>query len=252
MRLGILADIHGNLLALEAVLADLERRQLTHVVNLGDCVSGPLWPRETADLLTKLQWPTVRGNHDRWLTNLPSEKHSLSDAFAFRALDAPMLEWLHALPPACELYGAIFACHGRSDDDNAYLLENVTDGRLVPAPQEQIAERVRTISSRLVLCAHSHVPGAAKVSDVTVINPGSVGLPAYEDPFPPAHVSESGSPFARYAILQLNGDNFSFEHVAIPYDHLAAARRAEENKSPAWAHFLRTGYARNQPMRFEF
>jgi len=251
MRLGILADIHGNLLALEAILADLERRQLNHVVNLGDCVSGPLWPRETAELLTKLQWSTVRGNHDRWVTNLPSDKHSPSDAYAFRALDAPMLEWLHALPPVCELNGAIFACHGRPDDDNAYLLENVTEGRLVPAPPKEIAERVRTISSQFVLCAHSHLPGAATVGDITIINPGSVGMPAYEDPFPPAHVSESGTPFARYAILQLDGGNLSFEHIAIPYDHDAAARRAEENENLAWAHFLRTGYARNQTIRFE-
>jgi predicted phosphodiesterase len=46
MHLAILADIHGNVLALEAVLADLEHRKADNVVNLGDCVSGPLWPRE--------------------------------------------------------------------------------------------------------------------------------------------------------------------------------------------------------------
>jgi hypothetical protein len=45
-------------------------------------------------------------------------------------------------------------------------------------------------------------------------------------------------------VLQLNGERTSFENIAIPYDHLAAARRAEENHSHAWAHFLSTGYAR--------
>jgi hypothetical protein len=87
---------------------------------------------------------------------------------------------------------------GRPQDDNAYLLENVEAGRLVPARYTQVAERVRAVGSR-ILCAHSHIPGAAAAGDTMVINPGSVGLPAYEDPTQPAHVSESGSPLARYA-----------------------------------------------------
>jgi diadenosine tetraphosphatase ApaH/serine/threonine PP2A family protein phosphatase len=140
----------------------------------------------------------------------------------------------------------IFACHGRPQDDNAYLLENVEAGRLVPARYTQVAERVRAVGSRFILCAHSHIPGAAAAGDTMVINPGSVGLPAYEDPTPPAHVSESGSPLARYAMLHLDGEKASFEHIAIPYDHLSAARRAEESQNPAWAHFLATGYARDR------
>ena len=103
MRIAILADIHGNVLALEAVLADLKHRSVDQFVNLGDCVSGPLWPRETAELLRQLNWPTVRGNHDRWVTDWPREKHYPSDAFAFEALDSPQLAWLRALPQTREL-----------------------------------------------------------------------------------------------------------------------------------------------------
>ena len=127
----------------------------------------------------------------------------------------------------------VFACHGRPHDDNAYLLENVEGTRLVPARRAELAERVRAVASRFVLCAHSHIPRAATTGDKIIINPGSVGLPAYEDPFPPAHVSESGSPLARYAVLQLDGERASFEHIAISYDYLAAARRAEENQNYA-------------------
>jgi putative phosphoesterase len=243
MRIAILADIHGNLLALEAILADLEHRKVAKFVNLGDCVSGPLWPRETAELLIRLNWPTVRGNHDRWVTDWAPEKHYRSDAFACQALDSSQLAWLHALPATVE-FGSVFACHGRPDDDNAYLLENVEGGRLALARRAEIAERVGAVSSRIVLCAHSHIPGAAAAGEKIVINPGSVGLPAYEDPSPPAHVSESRSPVARYAMLHLDGDRATFEHIAIPYDHATAARRAEENESPAWAHFLSTGFAR--------
>lgn len=244
MRIAVLADIHGNVLALKAVLTDLAQRKVDRFINLGDCVSGPLWPRETADLLRQLDWPTVRGNHDRWVSDWPPEKHYPSDAYAFQSLDASQLAWLQALPPTRELDG-VFACHGRPADDNAYLLENIDGTRLVPARREEVADRLRFVASRFVLCAHSHIPGAVVTGDKIIINPGSVGLPAYEDPSPPAHVSESGSPLARYAILQLDGERSSFEHIAIPYDHHAAARRAEDNRNPAWAHFLSTGFARD-------
>jgi predicted phosphodiesterase len=148
MRIAILADIHGNVLALEAVLADLEHRSVDQFVNLGDCVSGPLWPRETAELLRQLNWPTVRGNHDRWVTDWPPEKHYREDAFAFQSLDILELAWLRALPSTRELSDGVFACHGRPDDDNAYLLENVEGGRLVPARRTEVAERVRAVASR--------------------------------------------------------------------------------------------------------
>jgi diadenosine tetraphosphatase ApaH/serine/threonine PP2A family protein phosphatase len=244
MRIAILADIHGNVLALEAVLADLENRRIDKHINLGDCVSGPLWPREAAELLRRLDWPTVRGNHDRWVTDWPPEKHDRSDAFAYQALVSCQLEWLRALPATIEIGGGLFACHGRPDDDNAYLLENIGGARLVPARRTEVADRLDAVGARFVLCAHSHLPGLVATDQKMIINLGSVGLPAYEDPSPPAHVSESGSPVARYAVLQLDGDRASFEHIALPYDHCAAARRAEENQSPAWAHFLSTGFAR--------
>jgi predicted phosphodiesterase len=243
MRIGLIADIHGNVLALKAVLADLEHRRVDRVINLGDCVSGPLWPRETAELLMRLGWATIRGNHDRWVTDWPPEKQYPSDAFASRTLDPEQLAWLRDLPPTGEFDNGIFVCHGRPDDDNAYLLENVEGGRLVSAGAAGLRERVGGVTARIVLCAHSHNPGAMAVGEKLVINPGSVGQPAYEDPTPPAHVSETGSPFARYAVVQLGAGQTSFEHIGVPYDHLAAARRAEENHSPAWAHFLATGFA---------
>ncbi len=79
-----------------------------------------------------------------------------------------------------------------------------------------------------------------------IFNPGSVGCPAYEDPSEPAHVSEQGSPHARYGIVELGADGAAdrFEAIAVSYDHEAAARRAEESGRPEWAHALRTGFIR--------
>jgi diadenosine tetraphosphatase ApaH/serine/threonine PP2A family protein phosphatase len=156
------------------------------------------------------------------------------------------LEWLRALPPALRLADGVFACHGRAGDDNAYMLENVVGGRLALASRQEIAERIGTIDARVVFCAHSHIPRVVTAGGKVIVNPGSIGLPAYEDPAPPAHVSETGSPHARYAIVTLLSDRVEVEMIAIPYDHPGAAKRAEENGSTAWAHFLATGFARTR------
>ena len=62
MRLAVISDVHGNLRALEIVLADIRARGVDAMVNLGDCVTSPLWPRETFELLETVSMPTVRGN----------------------------------------------------------------------------------------------------------------------------------------------------------------------------------------------
>jgi diadenosine tetraphosphatase ApaH/serine/threonine PP2A family protein phosphatase len=144
------------------------------------------------------------------------------------------------------LADGVFACHGRAGDDNAYMLENVVGGRLALASRQEIAERIGTIDARVVFCAHSHVPRMVTAGGKVIVNPGSIGQPAYEDPAPPAHVSETGSPHARYAIVTLLSDRVEVEMIAIPYDHPGAAKRAEENGSTAWAHFLATGFARTR------
>jgi hypothetical protein len=68
MRIAVIADIHGNMPALEAVLADIQRRNIDRTINLGNYVSGPLWPREVCDLLMTYNNLTTRGNHDRWVS----------------------------------------------------------------------------------------------------------------------------------------------------------------------------------------
>ena len=73
MRIAVFSDVHGNLLALEAVLADIRTRGVDSMVNLGDWVAGPLWPRETFELLAGLGIPSVRGNHDRWAIDRPDD-----------------------------------------------------------------------------------------------------------------------------------------------------------------------------------
>lgn len=86
-RLAVISDIHGNILALEAVAADIKRRNVDGIVNLGDHISGPLWPKETIEFLMKQEWIQIRGNHDRQLIQQIPKDHGLSDKYAFQYLD---------------------------------------------------------------------------------------------------------------------------------------------------------------------
>ena len=98
MRIAVVADIHGNLGALEAVVADLREVSPDLILNLGDCLSGPLEPAQTADLLIDLGWTTIRGNHDRELTQTPTEQMGASDRGSAGRISERHRTWLAALP----------------------------------------------------------------------------------------------------------------------------------------------------------
>jgi predicted phosphodiesterase len=241
MRLAVIADVHGNLLALEAVLADLRQQSPDLIVNLGDLVSGPFDPSAAADAQIALGCPTLRGNHDRWVVEDPSRR---TDALARRFLSPAHLEWLAGLPPTLTLAdGAVFACHGSpAGGDEEYLLEDVLGGHVVLAPDPAIASRLAGIGgASVVLCGHSHVPRIVAVGGVLVLNPGSVGWPAYSDTQPAPHAVEVGSPHARYALLTRTAAGWSPELLAVPYDWDTAARQAGQHGRPDIAHAARTG-----------
>jgi predicted phosphodiesterase len=243
MRIAIIADIHGNLPALEAVLADIRRRDVERVINLGDCVSGPLWPREVCDLLMTCDDLIIRGNHDRWVSAPDPSCMGASDRYAHSQLNQDHRYWLGALPPSVDADHGVFACHGTPTNDNQYLIEEVSDRRLVRAHPAMIRERLGALQARVVLCGHSHQQHLIQLPDgPAVLNPGSVGCPSYDDPGENPHVSESGSPHARYSVLDIDGTQISADLITIPYDWKAASEQAERNGRPEWAYGLRTGW----------
>jgi putative phosphoesterase len=248
MRWAVLSDIHGNLPALEAVMAEITAEGIEQVVQLGDALSGPLWPAETADRLMRLGWPAISGNHERQVLTLPGDRQGASDAFASARIGPEVRRWLRALPATRWLSPEIFCCHGTPDSDLIYLMETVTPDfgengspGLRAATAAELAARLGTCRAAVVLCGHSHVPHVAACEGCLVVNPGSVGLPAYDDAHPHPHHVETGSPHARWAVVQGRSGGFSVALRATAYDHDAAARRAEANGRGDWADALRTG-----------
>lgn len=243
MKIAVLADVHGNLIALEAVVRDLRMAAPDLVVNLGDLVSGPFDPAGSADAQIALDCPTLAGNHERQLLAGDS---GASDAFARPLLSAEHRDWIATLPPTLRLAdGDVFACHGSpSGGDLEYLLEDVTSGHAALATDATIRRRLTGIGpARVVLCGHTHIARVAACDGTLVVNPGSVGMPAYRDDLPVPHVMESGSHHARYALVTRCADGWTAELRAVDYDYEAAARQAERNGRPATAFAVRTGRA---------
>src|SRR4051794_14310118 len=176
MRFAAIADIHGNYLALEAVLADIRAAGITDIVNLGDMASGPLDARRTMDMLMALHATHVLGNHDRWLIDRPVEKMGSWERPAYAQLDAGHLNWLRTVPPTCVFRDQVFLCHATPADDNVYWLETVTpDGSVTMSPPEALEKEAEGISQSLILCAHTHIARAVRLGDGRlVVNPGSV------------------------------------------------------------------------------
>lgn len=251
MRIAALSDIHGNLPALEAVLAEVARLGADVVVNLGDIVSGPLWPRETAQRLMALDLPTIAGNHERQLLTIPRERQSVSDAHAAAALGEAERAWLRGLPAACRLADDVACCHGTPASDLHYLLETVTAGFGIEgsrgvraASADEVAARCAGVHGSLLLCGHSHVPRVLRLAGgMLVVNPGSVGLQAYDDDQPAAHWVEIGSPHARWALIERPrpGADWNVALMATAYDWERTAGQAEHHGRGDWADALRTG-----------
>ncbi|GAA3595682.1 metallophosphoesterase family protein [Klugiella xanthotipulae] len=213
-------------------------------VNLGDLLSGGLHPAETADRLIPLALPTVRGNHEHQVLTIPRELMGLSDGRARDTMTAEHLRWFASLPLACEPAPGVLMFHGTPNDDATYLLESVdTDGARA-ATADEVVERLGEWSSGwgLMLCGHTHIPRSLRLDSGTlVVNPGSVGWPAYDDDEPFPHVMEAGSPGARYAIVEDTSGQWEAAFYTVHYDWEAAARDAEGLNRPDVACALRTG-----------
>ena len=242
-KIAIVSDIHGNILALEKVVADIEARQVDCVFNLGDHISGPLYPKETLDFLRKQDWVQLLGNHDRQLISQNPEQHGLSDRYAFSFLNDADLDWLRSLPASTRVTNQFFLFHGTPSRDTRYLLETVAHGRARLATQAEIAQRLDGAMAQIMLCGHTHIPRVVEMAhDILVVNPGSVGLPAYDDVTPAYHVMETGSPHARYAILAYKNGSWQVELISVGYDAQQAAQQARKNGRPDWEYALLTGF----------
>jgi predicted phosphodiesterase len=243
VRLAVISDVHGNLPALDAVLAAIAGDGVDLTVNLGDLLSGYVQPAETADRLIELGLPTVRGNHERQVLTLPEQSQGMADRLTARVLTARHREWMASLPMTLEPAPGVLAFHGSPTDDLQYLLHTVEKSGVRPASVAEVRQRVGDVSAyRLLLCGHTHIAGSLQLpGGPLVVNPGSVGWPAYTDDQPYEHEMAAGSPRARYAVVDDVSGGWQVEFRSVDYPWDEAARLAEGFGRADVARALRTG-----------
>ena len=214
--IALLYDIHGNLPALEAVLADARGRGADEWIVGGDlAVFGP-WPAETIGRLRELadaHW--LRGNVERWCANpdeAPEPMRAAMPVYQEILGEALVLE-LAALPPSIAV----------GDDTRCWHASPVSDVRsFFPEPAPDEAELLDGVTERRLVFGHTHVPfRRTSEGGVELVNPGSVGMPL------------DGDPRASYALLHEDGE---LEHRRVAYDHAAsAAALGDAHGDAEWA-----------------
>ena len=233
MRIAVISDIHGNRHAFEAVEADIAQRGVDAILNLGDLVSGPLDPVGTIELLMERTFPTITGNHDRYLLERPPGELDSVDTFVAARLTPHHLDYMRSLPATRDIEGEVYMCHGTPTSDVEPWLDNWRSGRDAVLPDEAaVAAKADGLDFPVLLCGHTHVSRIVRLRDGRlIVNPGSVGLQFYY-----------GAPDARYALLERHGGKWSASLHMVPYDWEKAARLASRNGFPQWRDVLTTGW----------
>ncbi|AXA77395.1 metallophosphoesterase family protein [Achromobacter xylosoxidans] len=200
--LAILSDIHGNLPALQAVLADAKAQGCTRYISLGDVAGYYAEPGACIDLLRELGVPNVLGNHDSYITldeNCPRSR-VVAEIINFQksALSNEQVDWLKASHPFIRQDDCLFVHGGPEDPRDQYLYTISRDK--IPA------------DVRLLFSGHTHVQVLADFGPQRYCNPGSVGQP------------RDGDSKAAYAILM--DDQIRLRRVAYDIDRTALAMKA--------------------------
>ena len=209
--LALLYDVHGNLPALEAVLADASDADAFLLG--GDYATAGAWPKETVECLKQLDNATwIRGNADRWLVDRHDAPAPIDEIAARTAeqLGDELVEELSTLPGSTEIDGTLF-CHASPRSDMETFL---------PTPGERDGELVGGVDARRVVAGHIHVAfRRAGPGGIELVNPGSVGMPW------------DGDHRAAYAVIE--DDHVEHRRVEYDWQKAVAAVRDRVGELPA-------------------
>ncbi|NQY23740.1 MAG: metallophosphoesterase family protein [Campylobacteraceae bacterium] len=244
MKIAILSDIHSNVFALEAVLADAKSKNVDILINLGDILYGPIAPKATYELLKKNRFITISGNQDRQIVEASQEeiKENATLAYILEDLGSEGFKWLKELPFDTQFNEDIYLCHATPKDDLTYLLEDTQSGYNILKNDKEILKLLGNNSSKVILCGHTHIPRKIYLSTgQLIINPGSVGLQAYKDDEPWVHCMQRKTPEASYAILEYKNNTYTAALINVVYNYSLAINEAKKRKREDWMHYLKTG-----------
>jgi predicted phosphodiesterase len=229
MKIALIADIHGNLLALEAVLAELEREKIDRILCLGDVAVGPE-PTKTVERVRALGCPVVMGNWDAYfLYGFPPVDDELAQrlteigAWWAEQLTPEQREYMEGFERGLEveLDGDLrmAAYHGspRSYEDFVYAT----------TADDEVASMLDGVRAPVLALGHTHFQMVRRYDDVLIVNPGSVGLP-----FARRARVMAMSPWAEYGILSVEDGRFSVDLRRTAFDVETHVRLIQSSGMP--------------------
>jgi putative phosphoesterase len=201
MKVGLVSDIHGNKVALDAVLDDME--PVDAVVCAGDVVGYNPWPAECIEWVRERTVPTVMGNHDRAVAGGDSfgfnSQAGAGVRYAREQLSAEDIAWLDGLPTERDAVdGRVKLVHGHPDDPDRYTF-----------PREFAPDLLG--EEDVLVLGHTHVQHHAVFEEGIVVNPGSVGQP------------RDGDPRAAYAVLDVDEGTVTEHRVGYDIERVVSA-----------------------------
>ena len=209
MRIGVIADIHGNSPGLNAVLTDMDRLNIEHILIAGDFVGYYPYVNEAFSLIQSKNITCILGNHDCYLLNRISISEDLRLSYKLDKIESTIsdknTEWLSGLPAQrnFELDGLKWIlCHGSPWDIEEYIY-----------PDNSNFERFAELEADIVVMGHTHIPMVHRVEHVLLVNPGSCGQP------------RDYNPFASYAVVETETRDVEIRRVF--YDVNAFCKRLE-------------------------
>jgi predicted phosphodiesterase len=232
MRIGLIADIHGNLVSLEAVLADIDRQGVDEVLCLGDLATLGPQPREVVARVRELGCPCIMGNHESFLLDRglmegytdSTELHNLVDWCA-RLLSETDLDFVRSFPPLIEVPldpGAKMLCYHGSPRSNM--------DRILPAtPAAELEEMLAGRAATVMAGAHQHVHMVRQFRGRLLLTVGSVGQPFDEWPF---EDRPRLLPCAEYTIVDWSDGAVSVELRRVDIDLEMVIQAARESTMP--------------------
>lgn len=235
MRVALLGDVHANLPALEAVLADARRRGAEAVWNVGDWVGYNAFPDEVVHRLRAEAAVSIVGNYDLNVLAYPrrseawrARKHPdklTAFRWAWESLSEESRAYLSALPREVRLTvegWRVLLTHGSPASIDEHLYPET--------PEHRLAELAGVAKADVVVCGHSHRPFFRRAAGVWWINTGSVGR------------QDDGDPRAVYAFAVLGEGTLEVEHHRIVYNIERAVQGLREHGlPPAFEEMVRRG-----------
>ncbi len=207
MKIAVLADIHGNLTAFNAVLKKIRELKIDKIIVAGDHISDCPSPTQVLDILMSPEFICIKGNRENYIlsedseTLWPNYRQMDSISWTKNQLNKKHMDWIENLEEQrvinfdhCD---SIRVVHGSTDDIHEHLYKE---------KPERLQEVLNCIDEKVLICGHSHLPWSINIGDRLVVNPGSVG------------VSFNNSVTADFVVLNWQKNNWDANHISVPYN----------------------------------